>query len=289
MKRIAIAAAATAALAVSATAWALTLPIRDDLIVASQASTKRPSVAPRNAAPARLPDPVVVSGTAPGQAGFVHYFVITGPDGEPESQIGIELPDDRIVWSFPEMGVVVTPFIKSGLIRTHGKSFEIEHLYGLRPFRDEEAFRILQRTLPERTGWWLDQKSPYCDEERPSNRLCVSCLGFVLRVLYPGASPALPSMPPDFRSARKNVYTTEDLLLYLAGVRMEGSRDARLKRIASLEVPESLREQLARISGNDGPTASATRDEPRPAVAKSRSTGRSVVQLPRKALPRRGS
>lgn len=293
MKRMSIAAAATAALALAGNADAHSLPISDNFVVASQSSTKRPAAASRNAVPppAQAFAPVVVSGTAPNQAGYIHYFVITGPDGEPESQIGIELPDDLIAWSFPEIGVVVTPFIKSGLIRANGKSFEVEHLYGLRPFRDDESLRVLQRALPERTGWWLDEKIQYCDEERPSNRLCVSCLGFVLRVLYPGASPALPAVPADFRSVRKNIYTTEDLLLYLAGVRIDVSRDARLKRIASLDVPESLREQLVRIASVDAATATPTaaREGPRPAVAKSRSTGRSIVQLPRKTLPRRGS
>lgn len=294
MKRTTIAAVATAALALSGNAYARSLLTGDTLFVASQSSAKRSSTIPRNAvpAPARPIDPVIVSGTAPGQAGYVHYFVITGPDGEPESQIGIELPEDRIVWSFPEIGVVVMPFIKSGLIRANGKSFEVEHLYGLRPFRDDEPLRVLQRTLPERTRWWVDEKIPYCDEERPSNRLCVSCLGFVLRVLFPGTSPTLPALPADFRSVRKNIYTTEDLLLYLAHVRGDISRDARLKRIASLNVPESLREQLARIASTEVTAAAATSAasvEPRPAVAKTRSSGRSIVQLPRRTLPRRGS
>src|SRR5215213_3021327 len=136
---------------------------------------------PCSATPAaRTPQPVVtVSGTAPGQAGYIHYFVITGPDGEPESEVGIELPNDRIAWSFPEMGVVVSPFIRSGQITANGKSFEVEHRYGIRPLRDQQSLRMLQRELADRVAWWVNEKVPYCDEELPPKRLCVSCLGFV--------------------------------------------------------------------------------------------------------------
>ena len=266
-------------------------PAPQTLIVASQATPKRAVSPPRaaQATPTRAAPPVVtVPGTAPGQAGYVHYFVITGPDGEPESQVGIELPDDRIAWSFPEMGVVVAPFIRSGQVIANGKSFEVEHLYGIRPLRDDESLRALQRELAGRVAWWTTEKTPYCDEETPPNRLCVSCLGFVLRVLYPGSSPAFPAMPADFKSARKNLYTTEDLLMYLAGVRVDGPRDARLKRIAALKVPDSMREQLVRIATADVATGnpSTANDGPRAAVAKPRSVGRSIVKRP---LSRRGS
>src|SRR5687767_8879002 len=181
-------------------------PAPQNLIVASQAVSKRPVSAPRavTTPAARTPQPVVtVSGTGPGQAGYIHYFVITGPDGEPESQVGIEMPNDRIAWSFPEMGVVVAPFMRSGQITANGKSFEVEHRYGIRPVGDEQSLRALQRELVNRVAWWVNEKTPYCDEELPPNRLCVSCLGFVLRVLYPGSSPALPAMPPISRPREK--------------------------------------------------------------------------------------
>lgn len=259
-------------------------PAPQTLIVASQAASKRPVSAPRPAAAlsARTPQPIVtVTGTGPGQAGYIHYFVITGPDGEPESQVGIEMPNDRIAWSFPELGVVVSPFIRSGQITANGKSFDVEHRYGMRPLRDEQALRALQRELGDRVAWWVNEKTPYCDEELPPNRLCASCLGFVLRVLYPGSSPALPALPADFKSVRKNIYTTEDLLMYLAGVRIDAPREARLKQIGVLEVPESMREQLVRVA-----TADATAEGPRASVAKPRATGRTVVRRP---AARRGS
>ena len=76
--------------------------------------------------------------------------------------------------------------------------------------------------------------------------------------------------------------------MYLAGVRVDVPRDARLKRIAALKVPENMREELVRIASADsaGETAATSGDGPRAAVAKSRSAGRSIVKRP---LSRRGS
>src|SRR5829696_9252468 len=55
----------------------------------------RPTARPP-APPAALSDltradvPVIVQGTAPNQAGYVHFFVITGPDGEAIHHVGVE-------------------------------------------------------------------------------------------------------------------------------------------------------------------------------------------------------
>lgn len=266
------------------------VPRNDNIVVASK-SIKRPAAVQRAAAEssARPADIAVVSGTRPGQTGYIHYFIITGPDGEPESHVGLELPGDRIAWSFPGAGVTIVPFMKSGSIVADGKPYDIEYLYGLRPLRDDEALRGFQRVVADRVAWWIDQKTAYCDEERPSNSLCVSCLGFVLRVLYPGLSPLLPSLPSDFRSARRNIYTTEDLLLYLAGVRIDVPREARLKRIAALDVPDALREELTRLASADGIENAnvSSGAEPKPSVTRSR--GRSFVTSPRRPAPKRGS
>src|SRR5262249_24661274 len=51
-----------------------------------------------------------VDTTRPGQAGYVHFFLLETPEGEGEIQIGIELADGQIAWSFPEIGVGVVPF-----------------------------------------------------------------------------------------------------------------------------------------------------------------------------------
>ena len=70
---------------------------------------------------ARASAPVVtVSKTGPGQAGYVHYFAVTTPDGERESQIGIELEDERIAWAFPDLGVIVSRFIGEGSVIVNG-------------------------------------------------------------------------------------------------------------------------------------------------------------------------
>jgi hypothetical protein len=269
----------------------------DQLMLASQGPTQRSAASTRPAASrasltARANSPVVtVSSTAPGQAGYIHYFVITGPDAEPESQIGIELPDDRIAWSFPELGVVISPFIASGVLTAQGKSYEVQHLYGIRPFPDEESMRNLQQELAVRIAPWLADRVPYCDEERPPNQVCVSCLGFVLRVMYPSPTAtlaALPTLPADFRSARKNIYTTEDLLLYLTGAPVDAPRQARLARIELLAVPDALREQLIRIV-NETEEVPAAVASGAPAVKPTTVKPRREADLPKRVLARRRS
>jgi hypothetical protein len=273
-------------------AFANAAPQSDVLVVASttvknarSGSRAQPSTA-RTVSRATAPV-VTVSGTAPSQAGYVHYFVITGPDGEPESQVGIELPGDQIAWSFPGIGVVVSPFIQRGsMTATSGNAYEVEHLYGIRPFPDDRSMRVLQQALSSRVKWWLDEKTPYCDEEAPSNQMCVSCLGFALRVLYPGAGPILPGLPADFKSARRNNYSTEDLLLYLTGIPVDAPTQSRLKRIAALDVPEAMREELVRISGEvDAIHAAAAAKAP----GKSGSERPVSVDLPKRVLIRRRS
>jgi hypothetical protein len=149
--------------------------------------------------------------------------------------------------------------------------------------------RKLQQELTARVTPWIDQKIRYCDEERPPNQVCVSCLGFVLRVLYPSPSSALgavPVLPPDFKSTRKNLYTTEDLLLYLAGVPLDAPREARLVRIEALAIPQPMREQLIRISNA---TALLPRSESKTANGKASAPARETVDLPNRALAGRRS
>jgi hypothetical protein len=285
---IAASLAAAALLVPAHDARAKTVAQSDRIVIAAKTTAKRagakPQAAPRPIVRADAPV-ITVAATAPGQAGYVHYFVINGPDGEPESQVGIELPGDLIAWSFPATGVVVSPFIQRGsMIASSGGAYEVEHLYGIRPFPDDGSMRVLQQALASRVQWWLDEKTPYCDQEVPANRLCVSCLGFALRVLYPGAGPLLPSLPADFKSARKNIYSTEDLLLYLAGIPVDATTQTRSKRIAALAVPETMREELARISGEIDWTAGAA--AARLPVKSERPVS---VDLPKRVLTRRRS
>jgi hypothetical protein len=196
-------------------------------------------------ATSRASAPVVaVSGPAEGQAGYVHYFLLRLPDGTTEVQIGIETHDQQIAWSFPEAGVVVSPFTDDGVVEAGGKHYEIAHLYGLRPFPDQASMAALRQALPGRIRPWTDSKTPYCEDDGPENR-CMSCLGFVMRVLFPGRTDAYPDVPRDLqRAVNGGHYTTHDLLLYLTGMLALPNRDARLRRIARLQLPDNLRSDL---------------------------------------------
>ncbi|HUP95091.1 MAG TPA: hypothetical protein VM164_09285 [Burkholderiales bacterium] len=264
------------------------------LVAASTATKKTTSTRPapdESSLAARANAPfVTVKSTGPGQAGYIHYFVITGPDNEPESHVGIELPGDRIAWSFPETGVAVVSFARSGSITANGKTYAFEHLYGIRPFPDERSMETLQTALAARVAYWVAEKTPYCDEQGDTGRMCVSCLGFVLRVLYPGSTPLLPALPADFKSVRKFTYTTEDLLLYLAGVPLNASPEARMKRIESLTVPADMREQLVRLTGEvDAATPAVTAAAPAPNPTAVKPRGRSLADVPKRVLSRRRS
>ena len=105
---------------------------RDRALVAAGISPKRAEGTPRAREPRPEPraDIGAVTGAA-GQAGYVHYFVITGPDGETETQVGIELADGRVVWSFPEAGVFVSPFMAWGSVTIGATRYDVEHLFGV--------------------------------------------------------------------------------------------------------------------------------------------------------------
>ena len=139
--------------------------------------------------------------------------------------------------------------------------------------------RTLQQELGSRVQPWLDAKTPYCDEFTPSAQACVSCLSFAMSVLYP------QGLPPDFKGAQKNMYTTEDLVMYLAGIPVDAPRDVRQKRIAALAVPDTLKEELTRISG-DIDTLQAASAKAAPATAADRPA---TANLPKRVLTRRRS
>lgn len=211
-----------------------------------------PALEAKSAAPVdlRATAPVVsVTGTGPGQGGYVHYFVVRPPGGgEWEVQVGIEMPDQRIAWSFLDLGVVVSPFIEFGTVEVNRKHYEVEYLYGLRPFPDANTMHTLQRELEARVLPWAEGETPYCLARAPSDPVCVSCLGFVLRILFPGATPAYALLPHDFeRDALKTIYNTDDLLLYLTGMNSLGGKEARLKRIEELAMPGYMRDDVMRL------------------------------------------
>jgi hypothetical protein len=188
---------------------------------------------------------VTASSAGAGQAGYVHYFIIQGMDGEPEIQVGIELEDQRIAWSFPRLGAVISPFIEAGVLGTGDDEFHVWHLYGIRPFPTEEDMARLRLELPGRIGPWLAARTPHCTNEgAPSD--CMSCLGFVLRALFPGRGPA-PALPRDWPAGTAGKYTTRDLLLYLTGMIHLPTREARLQRIARTPLPGELRDELEHL------------------------------------------
>jgi hypothetical protein len=262
----------------------------DKFWLVAKSTSKRPAPVSRPTAQTALRSPaevVVVNGPA-GQAGYVHYFVITGPDGEPETQVGIELEDGRIAWSFPEAGVFVAPFLAAGSFTIGNSRYDIEHLYGLRPFRNDASMRAFGRELESRIAPYIEDQTPYCDETGNAERFCLSCLGFVLRVLYPGNTGGFPALPADFRAARKTVYSTEDLLLYLTGIPVDAPRATRVRRIEALAVPEPLREELTRIStGIEQITPTFASSKPKRATSAKARAAAPPADAPRRAAGRR--
>lgn len=196
------------------------------------------SLAPRTARPVHA-----VSTVAPGQSGYVHYFLLRMPDDSTEVQVGIELADQSIAWSFPGIGVVVSPFMNGVQFEAGGQNYDVWHLYGLRPFRDPAAMARLRRELPSRVERWVKAGVPYCLDDAPRAN-CMSCLGLVLRALYPGRQD-YPALPRDFwHTSMGSRYTPNDLLLYLSGLLDLPSRTARLQRIHQLALPPDLRRDL---------------------------------------------
>ena len=174
-------------------------------------------------------------------------FFSTLPDESLETLVGIEMPGRRIAWSFPDLGVVVAPFVEKGVVPAGGKQYGVAHLYGIRPFPDEAAMSMLRAELPGRVERWVAAGTPYCENDGPRST-CMSCLGFVLRVLFPGRRSDFPELPGDFwRALHAKSYSTEDLLLYLTGMLDLPNREARVKRLSQLDLPDVLREDVLEL------------------------------------------
>jgi hypothetical protein len=199
------------------------------------------NLAPRAARPVHA-----VSTVAAGQAGYIHYFRLRMPDDSTEVQVGIELADQSIAWSFPDIGVVVSPFMNGVQFEAGGQNYDVWHLYGLRPFRDPAAMARLRKELPGRVNGWVKAGVPYCLDDAPRAN-CMSCLGLVLRALYPGRTD-YPALPKDFwRASMASRYTPNDLLLYLTGMLDLPTRLARLQRINRLDLTPDLRQDLEEL------------------------------------------
>lgn len=195
--------------------------------------------------------PFIVTSAGAGQTGYVHYWTITAPDGAQEMQVGMELPDRRIAWSFPGVGVTVAPFIADGEYDASGQRYKVVHHFGVRPYRNEAAVQRLQSGIRQRLKPWLETATPYCELNGTTAEVCVSCFGFVAQVLYPGATRQFARFPRDFPFTVSDEYhTTEDLLLYLTGLHALPDAAARRRRMAALGGPPVLQEELARLTAN---------------------------------------
>lgn len=223
----------------------------------------------------------VVTATGPNQAGYVHYWLIVSPDGEQETQVGIELPDRRIAWSFPGLGVHVTPFIAEGEVDANGRIFQVQHLYGLRPFANDTAMRSLRSSLMRRVTPLVRQQVPYCELNGVDPGLCMSCMGFVSQVLFPGRTAEFANFPRNFtRVDGEHYHTTEDLLLYMTGLNALTTDAARRRRIDAIGGPPELQDELARLT--------AKLAEPPVALAAAKQPAKRRAAAPKSAIKRPG-
>ncbi len=251
----------------------------------SAAATKKPAAAAKKPRPPQsvVTPPAVVTATGDGQAGYVHYWLITAPNGDQEIQVGIELPDQRIAWSFPGLGVHTAAFLADGEVDVPGGAFKVQHLYGLRPFAGDAAMRTLRGNLMRRVTPLVRQRVPYCELNGLTAELCMSCMGFVSQILFPGRTPEYANFPRNFpRIAGEEYHTTEDLLLYLTGLHALPGDAARKRRMAAIGGPPALQEELARLVQQLGPApATATASAKTPAR-------RSLRAAPKTAIKRAG-
>jgi hypothetical protein len=185
--------------------------------------------------------PRAVTNVASGQAGYVHYFLIIHPDGTPEDQVGVELEDQRIAWSFPGAGVIVSDFMRYGMLSVAGKMFKIEHLHGIRPFRNPGDMQVLRSDLARRVAYWVDEETPYCIFRQPGEQLCLNCGDFVARILFPATNALMVGLPEELTRAVGSTPTTDDLLIYMLGLHTLPDAKTRLARLATFDLPETLR------------------------------------------------
>ena len=151
--------------------------------------------------------------------------------------------------------------------------------------------RVLQEELARRVMPWAEDETPYCERGPSGGELCVSCLGFALRILFPGPFPSYPSLPRDFTRANPDAgYTTDDLLLYLAGLHGVPTAEARLQRIDGLTLPPNLREELVRLVKSTDPTeilGTADAVPPKIASAKPRAGAKAVSKVAQQRVRQR--
>ena len=219
-----------------------------------------------------------VTTVSPGQAGYIHYFVITHPDNTLEDHVGIELEDQRIAWSFPGAGVMVSEFIKSGELQINHTTYRIEHLHGLRPFKSERDMQTLRADLTRRVAFWIDDETPYCVFRQPGMPFCLNCGDFVTRILFPSPDPLMVAFPEELARSGARLSTPDDLLLYMLGLYNLPDASSQMARLAAMNLPESLRhdvqQMLLELETAVAATPAATEKKPMPRLATRRPQNR---------------
>lgn len=227
------------------------------LLLQAMLFSSLPHAAAAGSGPATNTDILAVAKVGDGQAGYVHYFLITHPDGTLEEQVGIELEDQRIAWSFPGAGVIVSEFVSNGILVVDGKKFFIEHLHGIRPFRTAVEMQTLRRELGPRVAFWIDNETAYCVMHQPGEAFCLNCGDFVLRILFPGNNPQMAGLPESFTNMPGDMQTTDDLLIYMLGLHELPDVQARQQRLTALKLPDSLRLDVAAMLQPENATLAA--------------------------------
>ena len=165
----------------------------------------------------------------------------------------------------PNAGVIVSEFIKNGVLNANGTVFKVEHLHGIRPFPSDAQMHVLQKELTQRVAPWVDNETPYCLFRQRDDPFCLSCGDFVVRILYPGATPLVPKLPADFVRQLGVGYTTDDLLMYLVGLHNLPNKQAKLAQLAALDLPAGMRADITTMihdSEPDAPAATAVAATP---------------------------
>lgn len=215
-----------------------------------------------------------VTGVADGQAGYVHYFLIIHPDGTPEEQVGIELEDRRIAWSFPGAGVIVSDFMRYGMLSVSGSMFKIEHLHGIRPFRDARDMQVLRKDLAQRVAYWIDEETPYCIFRQPGEQLCLNCGDFVARILFPATNALMVGLPEELTRAVGSTPSTDDLLIYMLGLHTLPDARSRLNQLGKLNLPDSLRLDVVSMLQQGDTTNASPGKKPSSRLARNRPQNR---------------
>ena len=109
--------------------------------------------------------------------------------------------------------------------------------------------RSLRSRLSSQVSLLVNRRVPYCELNGLTAELCMSCMGLVSHVLFPGRTPEYADYPRNFpRIEGAEYHTTEDLLLYLTGLHLPGTEAAQQRRLAALGGPPALREELLRLT-----------------------------------------